>query len=71
LKTSRLHPMYRVDRAALDPVAMEVADALAHLRQLHVGRNHRPIAKTITMLLEGPAGACWHRSLADWRAGPR
>ena len=32
LKTRRLHPMYRVDRAALDPVAMEVADALALLR---------------------------------------
>jgi len=66
LKTRRLHPMYRVDRAALDPVAMEVADALALLRQLHVGHNHRPIAKTITMLLEALRA---HAGIALWPTG--
>ncbi len=66
MKTRRLHPMYRVDRAALDPVAMEVADALALLRQLHVGRNHRPIAKTITMLLEALRA---HAGIALWPTG--
>jgi hypothetical protein len=44
--------MYPVDPAALDPVSVEVADALALLRRLHIGRNRRPIAETITMLLE-------------------
>src|SRR6202022_422891 len=47
LKTRRLHPMYPAERAALDPVAIEVADALALPRRLHIGRNHRPIAETI------------------------
>ena len=66
LKTRRLHPMYPVDRAALDPAAIEVADALALLRQLHVGRNHRPIAETITMLLEAVRA---HAGIALWPTG--
>jgi ATP-dependent helicase/nuclease subunit A len=45
--------MQAIDCAALDPAGAEVADALDLLRRLHVGRNHRPIAQTITMLLEG------------------
>jgi ATP-dependent exoDNAse (exonuclease V) beta subunit len=52
LKIRRLHPMYPVDRSALDPVAFEVADALALLRRLHIGRNHRPIAETVSVFLE-------------------
>jgi ATP-dependent helicase/nuclease subunit A len=35
LKTRRMHPMYPVDRAELDPVAVEVAHALALLRFGH------------------------------------
>ena len=66
LKTRRLHPMYAVDRAALDPVAAEVADALALLRRLHTGRNHRPIAETITMLLEAVRA---HAGVALWPMG--
>ena len=66
LKTRRLHPMYAVDRAALDPVAVEVADALALLRRLHIGRNHRPIAETITMLLEAVRA---HAGVALWPMG--
>jgi ATP-dependent exoDNAse (exonuclease V) beta subunit len=66
LKTRRLHPMYRVDRAQLDPVAIEVADALALLRRLHIRRNHRPIAETITMLLEAVRA---HAGIALWPTG--
>jgi ATP-dependent helicase/nuclease subunit A len=66
LKTRRLHPMYSVDGAALGPAALEVADALALLRQLHVGRNHRPIAETITMLLEAVRA---HAGIALWPTG--
>ena len=39
--------------------------------QLHVGRNHRPVAETITMLLEARARPRRHRALADRRAGAR
>ena len=66
LKTRRLHPMYLVDRAALDPVAIEVADALALLRRLHIGRNRRPIAETIAMLLEAVRA---HAGIALWPTG--
>jgi ATP-dependent helicase/nuclease subunit A len=66
LKTRRLHPMYTVDRAVLDPSAFEVADALALLWQLHIGRNRRPIAETITMLL---AAVRAHAGMALWRTG--
>src|SRR6516225_9305012 len=66
LKTRRLHPMYAVDRAALDPVAVEVPDALALLRRLHIGRNNRPIAETITMLLEAVRA---HAGVALWPMG--
>jgi ATP-dependent helicase/nuclease subunit A len=66
LKTRRLHPMYSVDRAVLDPSVIEVADALALLRQLHVGRNRRPIAETITMLL---AAVRAHAGMALWPTG--
>jgi hypothetical protein len=55
--------MYPVDRAVLDPAAIDVADALALLRQLHVGRNHRPTAETITMLLEAVRA---HAGIALW-----
>ena len=67
---SRLHPVYPVDRVTLDPATSDVVDSLALLRQLHVGRNHHPIAKTITVLrdaVRAHAGI----SLADRRAGPR
>jgi len=52
LKNRRLNPMQAIDRTTLDSSAAEVADALELLRRLHIGRNHRPIAQTITMLLE-------------------
>jgi ATP-dependent helicase/nuclease subunit A len=58
--------MYPVDRAVLDPGTIEVADALALLRQLHIGRNRRPIAETITMLL---AAVRAHAGMALWPTG--
>jgi hypothetical protein len=58
--------MYAVDRSQLDPVAHEVADALALLASLHSGRNHRPIAQTILMLLEAVRA---HASIALWPTG--
>ena len=52
LKTRRLNPMYTIDRALLSPAAIEVADALEVVRALHLRRNYRPIAETISKLLE-------------------
>ena len=66
LRTRRLHPMHPVDREELDEDAQEVADALALLAKLHAGRNHRPIAQTITMLLEGVRA---HAGIALWPTG--
>jgi ATP-dependent helicase/nuclease subunit A len=58
--------MHTVERAALDPAAVEVADALDLLRLLHVRRNHRPIAETITVLLETVRA---HAGIALWPNG--
>jgi ATP-dependent exoDNAse (exonuclease V) beta subunit len=66
LQMRRLHPMHAVDRAQLEPVAYEVADALALLARLHSGRNHRPIAQTILMLLEAVRA---HAGIALWPTG--
>jgi ATP-dependent exoDNAse (exonuclease V) beta subunit len=52
LRIRRLHPMHSIDRCGLTPATQEVADALALLSRLHVGRNNRPIAQTILMLLD-------------------
>lgn len=62
----RVHPMRPIDRDTLSPLALEVADALELLRRLHVGRNHRPIAQTITMLLETVRA---HAGIALWPTG--
>ena len=66
LQIRRLHPMHLVDRAQLEPAAQEVADALALLRRLHVGRNRRPIAQTILMLLDEVRA---HAGIAMWPTG--
>jgi ATP-dependent exoDNAse (exonuclease V) beta subunit len=62
----RLHPLHSVDRSQLDPATLEVADALALLARLHVGRNHRPIAQTIMMLLDAVRA---HAGIALWPNG--
>jgi ATP-dependent exoDNAse (exonuclease V) beta subunit len=66
LKIRRLNPMQIVDRAALDPMSLEVADALDLLRRLHVGRNGRPIAETLTMLLQAVRAQA---GIALWQNG--
>jgi ATP-dependent exoDNAse (exonuclease V) beta subunit len=62
----RLDPMRTIDRSAIPPGAAEVADALELLRDLHVGRNRRPIAQTITTLLDGVRA---HAGIALWPNG--
>jgi ATP-dependent helicase/nuclease subunit A len=64
--TRRLNPMRPVDRAAIPPETAAVADALDLLRDLHMGRNHRPIAQTITMLLDAVRA---HAGIALWPTG--
>ena len=66
LQVRRLHPMHPLDRTQLEPAAQEVADALALLGRLHVGRNHRPIAQTILMLLDAVRA---HAGIAMWPTG--
>jgi ATP-dependent exoDNAse (exonuclease V) beta subunit len=66
LQIRHLNPMHAVDRTYLDPVAHDVADALAQLAHLHAGRNHRPIAQTIMMLLEAVRA---HAGIALWPNG--
>lgn len=66
LRARRLNPMRAVDAAEVDPTAHPVIDALALLRQMHIGRNHRPIAETIVMLLEAVRA---HAGIALWPSG--
>jgi ATP-dependent helicase/nuclease subunit A len=65
-KIRRLNPTWTIDREALPPPALEVADALELLRRLHAGRNHRPIAQTIIMLLDAVRA---HAGIALWPTG--
>src|SRR5208337_4334911 len=60
-----LHPFRKLPQ---DPTADldEVAGALAVLRELHRGRNRRPIADTISRLL---AAARAHAGFAIWPTG--
>src|ERR1051325_1619087 len=66
LQIRRFNPMHAVDRARLVPVAHDVADALALLGRLHTGRNRRPIAQTIGMLLDAVRA---HAGIALWPNG--
>jgi ATP-dependent exoDNAse (exonuclease V) beta subunit len=66
LHKRHLNPMHPVDRATLAAPSVAVADALDMLRRLHLGRNHRPIAQTITMLLEAVRA---HAGIALWPNG--
>jgi ATP-dependent helicase/nuclease subunit A len=66
LITRRLNPMRTIDRATLDALAIEVADALEVLKLLHFGRNRRPIAETISALLETLRA---HAGIALWPNG--
>jgi ATP-dependent helicase/nuclease subunit A len=66
IKMRRLNPVHVVDRATLDELSIPVADGLELLRQLHVGRNHRPIAQTLTMFLDAVRA---HAGIALWPSG--
>jgi ATP-dependent exoDNAse (exonuclease V) beta subunit len=66
LRRRHLNPSGAIDRSVLDAAGLEVAESLALLRRLHVGRNHRPIAETISMLL-GAVRA--HAGIALWPNG--
>jgi ATP-dependent helicase/nuclease subunit A len=66
LKIRRLNPMRPVDPAAIPPATSEVSHALELLRNLHIGRNRRPIAQTITMLLDAVRA---HAGIALWPTG--
>jgi ATP-dependent exoDNAse (exonuclease V) beta subunit len=66
LKTRRLNPTHVIDRANLNPAAIEVADALDVLSLLHIRRNYRPIAETISELLETLRA---HAGIALWPNG--
>src|SRR5206468_691555 len=50
----------------LDDLTRDVADALAVLARLHRGRNRRPIADTLTQLLEATRA---HAGVAIWPTG--
>jgi ATP-dependent helicase/nuclease subunit A len=66
LKIRRLNPTHGIDRAALDPLSLQVADALEVLKDLHIRRNHRPIAQTMTRLLDALRA---HAGIALWPSG--
>jgi ATP-dependent helicase/nuclease subunit A len=60
-----LHPFRHFDPASGEWVA-KVADALQILRELHRGRNRRPIADTIARLLQATRA---HAGFAIWPTG--
>jgi ATP-dependent exoDNAse (exonuclease V) beta subunit len=66
LQLRRLHPMHQVDRTTLERAAQEIADALALLGRLHLGRNRCPIAQTILLLLDALRA---HAGIAMWPTG--
>ncbi len=59
----RLHPM-RPDLGELGPP--EVVEALRVLRELHLKRNRRPIAETLSLFLDATRA---HAGIAIWPAG--
>ena len=66
LKIRRLNPMRTIDATELNRSAHEVAEALDLLARLHKGRNHRPIAQTIAMLMESVRAQA---GIALWPSG--
>ncbi len=60
-----LHPFRPVPEDLPESLA-EVAESLALLRELHRGRNRRPVADTIAQLLEATRA---HAALAIWPTG--
>jgi len=65
-RVGRFHPLRRLDPAGLESSDREVAEALAVLARLHVGRNRSPIAETIGRLLQAVRA---HAGIAIWPTG--
>ncbi len=59
-----LHPFRRIDEAGAKPES--IADALGILREMHRGRNRRPISDTIARLLDATRA---HAGFAIWPTG--
>ncbi len=64
-RLSTLHPFKQLPED-LPESLVEVVDALAVLRELHLGRNRRPVADTIGRLL---ATTRAHAGFANWATG--
>jgi ATP-dependent helicase/nuclease subunit A len=62
----RLHPLFPLPDGERNPLTADVADALAVLGRLHRGRNRRPIADTLSQLLEATRA---HAGVAIWPTG--
>ena len=65
-RQGRLNPLRRFDEPALLAQEREVVQALAILGELHRGRNHRPIAQTLSRFLEAVRA---HAGIAIWPTG--
>ncbi|HVY44234.1 MAG TPA: UvrD-helicase domain-containing protein, partial [Minicystis sp.] len=61
-----LAPIRKLELEALTDLTKPVAAALAVLRRLHLGRNHRPLADTLGRLLEETRA---HAGVAIWPTG--
>jgi ATP-dependent exoDNAse (exonuclease V) beta subunit len=61
-----LHPLRTVEKEKLAEAVRPVADALSILARLHRGRNRRPIADTLTRLLEATRAQA---GIAIWPTG--
>jgi ATP-dependent exoDNAse (exonuclease V) beta subunit len=62
----RLLPLRAFDDSETNSLTRDVKDALAVLGRLHRGRNRRPIADTLTQLLEATRA---HAGVAIWPTG--
>jgi ATP-dependent helicase/nuclease subunit A len=65
-RQGNLHPLAPRDRDTLDADATPVAEALDVLAGLHRGRNRRPIADSVSELLEAVRA---HAGIAIWPTG--
>ena len=61
-----LHPLRHLDADVLGDLTRPVAEALAVLRELHLGRNRRPIADTVAQFLDATRA---HAGIAIWPTG--
>jgi ATP-dependent exoDNAse (exonuclease V) beta subunit len=65
-EAGRLHPLRKVATAGLSPGAHDVSIALDILGDLHLQRNRRPIAETLSVLLSKTRA---HAGIAIWPTG--